>query len=96
MRHNWSETDEQRIVEYAWKEKREWQSIQVTANKKAQMMEEGGETEFITEHYWGYTRVKPKKTFEYEVTHPKWMHYSVRSYQLQIDIVKYMGKILPF
>lgn len=32
----------------------------------------GSEAEFITEHYWGYTRQPDGSTLEYEVTHPPW------------------------
>ena len=30
------------------------------------------EEEFITEHYWGYTRQRDGSTVEYRVTHPRW------------------------
>ena len=30
------------------------------------------EAEFITEHYWGYTRQRDGGTLEYRVTHPSW------------------------
>ena len=32
----------------------------------------GSEAEFITEHYWGYTRQRNGGTLEYEVVHPPW------------------------
>jgi len=32
----------------------------------------GSEAEFITEHYWGYTRQKDGGTLEYQVEHPPW------------------------
>ena len=39
-------------------------------------MLQNSDFEFITEHYFGYTK-NGKKTFEYEVTHPKWKNYEV-------------------
>jgi uncharacterized protein YqjF (DUF2071 family) len=30
------------------------------------------EAEFVTEHYWGYTRQRDGGTLEYEVRHPSW------------------------
>ena len=32
----------------------------------------GSEAEFITEHYWGYTRQRDGSTLEYRVDHPSW------------------------
>ena len=32
----------------------------------------GTEAEFITEHYWGYTRQRDGSTLEYQVDHPPW------------------------
>jgi uncharacterized protein YqjF (DUF2071 family) len=32
----------------------------------------GSEAEFITEHYWGYTRQRDNGTLEYQVEHPTW------------------------
>jgi hypothetical protein len=32
----------------------------------------GEEAEFITEHYWGYTRQRDGSTIEYRVEHPSW------------------------
>jgi hypothetical protein len=31
----------------------------------------GSEEEFITEHYWGYTRQRDGGTIEYRVEHPR-------------------------
>ena len=38
----------------------------------AQPLVAGSEAEFITEHYWGYTRQRDGGTLEYEVAHPRW------------------------
>ena len=32
----------------------------------------GSHEEFITEHYWGYTRQRNGGTIEYRVVHPSW------------------------
>jgi hypothetical protein len=32
----------------------------------------GSEAEFITEHFWGYTRQRDGGTLEYKVEHPTW------------------------
>ena len=38
----------------------------------AGQVEPGSEAEFVTEHYWGYTRQRDGGTLEYRVEHPRW------------------------
>jgi uncharacterized protein YqjF (DUF2071 family) len=38
----------------------------------ARPLSPGSEAEFITEHYWGYTRQRDGCTLEYQVEHPAW------------------------
>ncbi|MCD0479755.1 DUF2071 domain-containing protein [Chryseobacterium sp. LC2016-29] len=83
-------TDDDLIVKYSWKDK-EWYSMQITAETKSRTMEDDSEFEFITEHYWGFTK-KDDKTSEYEVCHPKWEWYMVKNYQLEVDFKKVYGK----
>lgn len=92
MRHRWTETGQSRQVEYAWKCQGLWQSLALTAEKIAQPILDGSEAEFITEHYWGYTRINPHTTFEYEVTHPRWDIYPVTDSVIQVDFEKVYGK----
>ena len=46
----------------------------------------GSLAEFITEHYWGYTRRRDGKTSEYQVTHPRWNVSAVSAALLDCDI----------
>ena len=78
MQHTWATTDQNRSVEYKWKVDHKWQSICVNAHLEQEEIPTGSETEFITEHYWGYSKINSTKTTEYEVTHPRWMHYPVK------------------
>jgi uncharacterized protein YqjF (DUF2071 family) len=39
----------------------------------------GSESEFITEHYWGYTRQRDGGTLEYQVEHPSWRIWKASS-----------------
>jgi hypothetical protein len=52
----------------------------------------GSEEEFITEHYWGYTRHDHESTSEYEVERPKWQAYDIRSYDLKVNFGLLYGK----
>ena len=85
MKHIWDIKPEEQIITYQWKKSGHWQNFSVTADTKPLSMTAGSEPEFITEHYWGYSKIRKDKTFEYEVTHPKWQHYQVRKHQIEVD-----------
>ncbi len=85
MRHNWKKTAESWEIKYEWKHKGQWQHFHVESELQSQAFPEGSETEFITEHYWGYTKIKDQKTYEYQVTHPRWEAYPVKNYDIQVD-----------
>jgi len=44
------------------------------------------EAAFITEHYWGYTRLRNGATAEYQVEHPTWRTAPLATHRLQADI----------
>ena len=84
MNHKWELIDENIKVTYHWKYNNNEQKISVLAENNLQEILPNSETEFITEHYWGYTKVNESKTFEYEVTHPKWQTYNVKEYDINV------------
>ncbi|KFF03108.1 YqjF family protein [Chryseobacterium luteum] len=81
-------------VKYSWKDK-SWHSLQITAGNDAQPMENGSEFEFITEHYFGFTK-RENRTSEYEVCHPKWDYYHIKEYQFDIEFNALYGKEFAF
>ena len=91
MSHKWVEHEDHREVTYAWKYQKEENIFTVKADLKASEIPEGSETEFITEHYWGYTQAKANTTFEYEVTHPRWQGYPVQDYRIDVNFPALYG-----
>lgn len=91
MRHSWTATSNEIKVVYSWKLNR-WHSLSVTAKNIAQEIASGSEEEFITEHYWGYTKIGEQHTGEYEVAHPKWVGYEVTNYAVQADFGQLYGQ----
>ena len=85
MSHKWSETEAERTVEYKWKLKNQWQRFSVIAEKELASIPLESKMEFITEHYWGYAKYNDLTTNEYEVRHPKWEHYPVKRYTIDVD-----------
>lgn len=91
MSHHWSIGKEKQQIRYDWKKKGLKQHLQVSANSKAIPLPEGGEEEFITEHYWGYNKLNEASTNEYEVTHPRWKAYEVMDYDIKADFSHLYG-----
>ncbi len=92
MLHIWNITPEKIDISYTWRNKQEVQSIAVKAKNNPVAFPENSEIEFISEHYFGYTKYNENKTFEYEVTHPKWLYYKVDDYKLNLDFELNYGK----
>lgn len=96
MEHYWSSKNNNRIVLYKWKKAGNWNVIKITASIEKFKIEPNSETEFITEHYWGYAKVNEQKSNEYEVTHPKWEVYEVNDYEIKVDFGNVYGKEFKF
>ena len=96
MSHNWSENEDSRIVEYKWTKSGIENKFQITASNESFEIISGSETEFITEHYWGYSKANNEKSNEYEVTHPKWSAYKVKDYKIDVDFGTVYGEKFSF
>jgi hypothetical protein len=55
----------------------------VTADAAGQPLVAGSEAEYITEHFWGYTRLGDRVTSEYEVALPRWDIHPVRDFDIR-------------
>lgn len=91
MSHTWEIKSDQLLVEYSWKSDKHQNRFKVKASSNPIDIQENSETEFITEHYWGYTKVDDKRTFEYEVVHPRWQAYEVSEYEIDVDFEAVYG-----
>lgn len=85
MRHTWKAETDSLYVAYDWQSKGAWQHFSVHTEPKGLEIPIGGEEEFITEHYFGYTQADRASTFEYEVTHPRWLVYPTQSSKIDVD-----------
>ncbi|MEO5823175.1 MAG: DUF2071 domain-containing protein [Vicinamibacteraceae bacterium] len=66
-------------VAYRWRHRGQRFTIGASVSGPAQALVPGSEAEFITEHYWGYTRQRDGGTLEYEVIHPRWAVWAADS-----------------
>jgi hypothetical protein len=81
---------------YKWKKGNKWHEIAAQTATEILPIEMGSEAEFITEHYFGYTKYNEFKTIEYEVTHPRWNQYKLMDYKVDVDFVSVYGNDFAF
>jgi uncharacterized protein len=97
MAHRWDIGKEKREVEYAWRSRTSGSnSFIVNAGVNAEQIIEESSEEFILEHYWGYAQAGISKSVEYEVRHPKWKHYPVQSFDIDVDFAAVYGPDFGF
>lgn len=95
MAYSWTENDDALTVSYKWK-KKDWNGLEVTTSINSFVIDEGSEAAFITEHYWGYAKLKNDQTNEYEVAHPRWEVYQTKNYQIDVDFENIYGNNFQF
>jgi uncharacterized protein YqjF (DUF2071 family) len=83
--------DAPRVVRYEWRQRSGWSDVTVNASGGAAPLVAGSEAEFITEHYWGYTRQRDGGTVEYRVTHPRWRTWMVDAASVRGDLSQLYG-----
>jgi uncharacterized protein YqjF (DUF2071 family) len=79
-------------VEYAWRFGGRWNRLWARAVGEPQPLESGTEREFITEHYWGYTRRRDGRTVEYRVEHPPWRAWQAGECGVELDAGALYGR----
>lgn len=96
MRHAVTENSSSKTFSYQWKNDNQWNSIQLVTKLDQSAIELNSEAEFITEHYFGYTKYDENTTFEYEVTHPRWKQFEIINYKIDVDFENNYGKDFAF
>ena len=76
---------------YAWEHGGRWNQLAVEVMGEPGVLVPGSEAEFITEHYWGYTRQCDGGTVEYEVKHPPWRVWSAEAATFECDVRGFYG-----
>lgn len=83
-----------RVVSYGWRGARGWSGLELHPDGVARPLASGSEEEFITEHFWGYTRRRDGSTTEYRVEHPPWRVWSAREARLEGNLTDVYGPAL--
>ena len=90
MKNSIIKSDDLLKISYSWKTK-VWNTIQIEAENTPLVMQEDSEFEFITEHFYGYTK-NENKTSEYEALHPQWDFYRIKNYEVSLDFAENYGE----
>src|ERR1700730_2466278 len=91
MKHQIDHVDPNLSVEYSWRRGRKWESLKMSATGEAQPIPAGSHAEFITEHYWGYTKVRGGCS-EYRVEHPRWKIWAAENFEFSADVAAVYGE----
>lgn len=78
-------------LEYAWRARRGWTQLACSVTSSPREAAPNSEEEFITEHYWGYTRQRHGGTVEYRVEHPRWWVWDVDATMINDDLEPLYG-----
>jgi uncharacterized protein len=91
MRHDIVSTPAALKARYEWRSNNRWHNLAAEASPTPQAMAPDSEEEFITEHYFGYTKRARGTTSEYAVQHPRWQVYPIRSFSIDADFAALYG-----
>ena len=83
-------------VSYSWKHGNHLNRLEMRVGGDSQLVLEGTVQEFVTEHYWGYSRGRGERTgtLEYRVEHPRWRWWPAASARLDGDMCSQFGESL--
>ena len=79
-------TDHSVSASYSWRNGGKWNALAVWGIDSPQSIGAGSETEFITEHYFGYSRQRNGSTVEYRVEHPRWLVWNATGWKFDCDV----------
>ena len=85
MRHQWKSKDDLLQIACSWRQHQKWNTFSLTADPSPVEIKYNSEEEFITEYYWGYTRIDNGLCSEYQVEHPRWLAYKIKEYKIEVD-----------
>ena len=91
MKHDITHVDLNLSVQYSWRRGSRWESLKLIASGEPQTIPAGSHAEFITEHYWGYTKIRAGCS-EYRVEHPRWKIWNAEQFELRADVAALYGE----
>jgi uncharacterized protein YqjF (DUF2071 family) len=78
MRHRLEKEMSKKTAEYCWQVAGQWCRLSAQTVGPPTLPQEGSLEQFITEHYWGYSRQRTAGCVEYRVWHVPWRVWATR------------------
>ena len=78
-------------MRYEWRRAGRREGLRLRAIGEPSPLAAASEEEFITEHYWGYTRQRDGGTLEYRVEHVPWRVWQATEARLDADVRSLYG-----
>jgi uncharacterized protein YqjF (DUF2071 family) len=72
LRHSINLNDSGGSIEYSWELQRQRFRLHGQTEGNPSLAAEGSLEQFISEHYWGYSRSRNGRSLEYHVAHERW------------------------
>jgi hypothetical protein len=72
MKHHVCTDGSKKSVKYQWQVKNQWCLLTAQAMGAPELPREESLEQFITEHYWGYSKQRGGGSSEYHVSHVPW------------------------
>ena len=79
-------------VEYCWRSRDSAHSMAVDRTAILSLPEAGSKAQFITEHYWGYTKRDGGRVDEFKVEHPSWQIFETDNCRIDVDFREVYGE----
>lgn len=77
--------------EYTWRYRGKRCTLSGIRQEPMALVPPGSEAAFITEHYWGYTRLRDGSTAEYQVEHPTWRTAPLAESRFEANVAALYG-----
>ena len=84
------------VTEFYWHKGNNKNHLKTNGSLQKNTIVIDSEEEFITEHYWGYTKTRKNQTGEYQVSHPRWDIYQVDNYDIACNFEQLYGQQFGF
>jgi uncharacterized protein YqjF (DUF2071 family) len=85
LRHSINLTDSGGSIEYSWELNRQRFRLRGHTEGNPSLAAEGSLEQFISEHYWGYSRSRNGNSLEYHVAHERWRIWRASSATFEGD-----------
>lgn len=95
MKHNWNISNDELGISYKWK-KKNWHTLGISSHSRPIPMLPGSEEMFFTDQHWGFTRIQPDLTYQYEVAHPDWNYYKTKKFEIDVEFETLYGRDFAF